>query len=576
MRLDNGRIAADATERIHMANFDDLVDEFLRDEFEESPVNASGLGLTEYDDRLDDLSAEAFDRRRFKAAAWRTRFAAVADIGPTTDQCIDRDLAVAMMTGREVMADWLAWRRDPVTYSGPITNGLFGLFLHRLRPESELVEAAVARLAQAPRALEQGRANLDARLAHPLILERGRDAARGAARYVRDLLPGEAAAPRDRERLADAGAEAARALESWAAHLDEMARVATGTWQLSEERYTRLLHDREALPYDARSLRERGRSEYKRLAAEMAALSRRAWGTDDWNSVVERANGDHPRTEEEMRRAYAAWTEKARAFLVETGLITIPEGESCEVLPSPPFQRPLLGVASYQQPPAFAPSLLGHFFVPYAPDGASAAEIQKRLAANSFGHIPTTTVHEAYPGHHWHLVVRKARARRLRRVLGTPYFTEGWGLYSERLMRERGFFTEPIQDLNHLKATLFRAARIIVDTSLHLGEMTHDEAVRFMVERTATPEPTARAEVGRYCWWPTQASSYLTGCLEILRIRDRYLESRGLQTDSAATAPVEVLRDFHDRLAESGSLPLGLAERALLGPRQDSAEATIS
>jgi len=548
-----------------MTDFDRVVDELLAEEFEESPVNASGLGLTEYDDRLDDLSAEAFDRRQARAAAWGLRFAAMPDVELTPDERIDRDLAVAMMAGRSVMAEWMPWRRDPVTYSGPIANGLFGLFLNRLRPDSELVDAAVARLAQAPRALEQGRANLDGRLAHPLILGRGRDAARATARYVRELLPGEAGMERDRARLADAGAEAGRALDEWASHLDEMARTATGSWQLGEERYTRLLREREALPYAARSLRDRGRAEYDRLSTEMRDLSRSAWGTDDWNAVLERSNEDHPATEEEMRRSYEDWTAKARQFLVDSGLITIPEGESCEVLPSPPFQRPLLGVASYMSPPAFAPSLQGHFFVPFAPEGASAAEIQKRLAANSYGHIPTTTVHEAYPGHHWHLVVRKTSSRRLRRVLGTPYFNEGWGLYAERLMRERGFFTEPIQELNHLKATLFRAARIIVDTSLHLGEMDYEEAIRFMVEKTATPEPTARAEVGRYCWWPTQASAYLTGCLEILRIRDRFLESRGLPAGSAASAPVAVMREFHDRLAASGSLPLGLAERALLG-----------
>jgi len=548
-----------------MTDFDRVVDELLAEEFEESPVNASGLGLTEYDDRLDDLSAEAFDRRQARAAAWGLRFAAMPDVELTPDERIDRDLAVAMMAGRSVMAEWMPWRRDPVTYSGPIANGLFGLFLNRLRPDSELVDAAVARLAQAPRALEQGRANLDGRLAHPLILGRGRDAARATARYVRELLPGEAGMERDRARLADAGAEAGRALDEWASHLDEMARTATGSWQLGEERYTRLLREREALPYDARSLRDRGRAEYDRLSTEMRDLSRSAWGTDDWNAVLERSNEDHPATEEEMRRSYEDWTAKARQFLVDSGLITIPEGESCEVLPSPPFQRPLLGVASYMSPPEFAPSLQGHFFVPFAPEGASAAEIQKRLAANSYGHIPTTTVHEAYPGHHWHLVVRKTSSRRLRRVLGTPYFNEGWGLYAERLMRERGFFTEPIQELNHLKATLFRAARIIVDTSLHLGEMDYEEAIRFMVEKTATPEPTARAEVGRYCWWPTQASAYLTGCLEILRIRDRFLESRGLPAGSAASAPVAVMREFHDRLAASGSLPLGLAERALLG-----------
>ena len=101
-------------------------------------------------------------------------------------------------------------------------------------------------------------------------------------------------------------------------------------------------------------------------------------------------------------------------------------------------------------------------------------------------------------------------------------------------MRERGFFEDPIHELHHLNATLFRAARIIVDTSLHLGEMTFDEAVAFMMDKAAMPEPVARAEVGRYCWWPTQASSYLTGCLEILAIRDRYLAARGFATRRAA------------------------------------------
>ena len=548
-----------------MADFESLIDEFLHEEYEESPVNASGLGLTEYDERLDDLSAAAFARRESRATEWRGRFRAVPDAELSADERIDRDLAAAILTGRTIMADWIPWRRDPVVYSGPVTSGLFGLFLHRLRPERELVDAAIARLGEAPRVLEQGRANLDPTLAHPLILARGRDAARGAARYVRDLLPGEAGTEQDRVRLADAGAKAARALDAWAGYLDEMARRATGSWQLGEDRYTRLLREREALPYDTRGLRDRGRAEYDRLSSEMRGLTRRAFGTDDWNSVLERSNEDHPRTEEEMRRTYADWTARARSFLVETGLITIPEGETCDVQPSPPFQRPLIGVASYTSPPAFAESLAGHFFVPFAPDGAPPEEVQKRLAANSFGHIPTTSVHEAYPGHHWHLVVRKSKSRRLRRVLGTPYFNEGWALYAERLMRERGFFTEPIQELNHLKATLFRAARIVVDTSLHVGEMSYEDAIRFMVEKTATPEPTARAEVGRYCWWPTQASSYLTGCLEILRIRDRYLESRGQPAGSAPTAPVELIRDFHDRLAESGSLPLGLAERAVMG-----------
>ena len=130
-------------------------------------------------------------------------------------------------------------------------------------------------------------------------------------------------------------------------------------------------------------------------------------------------------------------------------------------------------------------------------------------------------------------------------------------------MRERGFFEDPIHELHHLNASLFRAARIVVDTSLHLGEMTHDEAVAYMQDKAAMPEPVAKAEVGRYCWWPTQASSYLTGCLEILAIRERYLAARGFAGVSPRDVPIAVLRRFHDALATSGALPLGLAERAV-------------
>ncbi|HSH21952.1 MAG TPA: DUF885 domain-containing protein, partial [Candidatus Caenarcaniphilales bacterium] len=368
----------------------------------------------------------------------------------------------------------------------------------------------------------------------------------------------------ERDRLAGAGAEAGAALEEFATFLEDLKARATGDWQLGEERYSRLLRERESLSMDARELREMGQREYDRLDAEMRELAHRIRGTDDWRQVLEEANEDHPASEEEMRVAYEDWTSRSRAFLEQTGLVTLPPGEECAVVPSPVFQRPVIGVASYIAPPMFSDRLLGHFFVPFAPDGTPPDEVQKRLKANSFGGIPTTAVHEAYPGHHWHLTTCKVNAGRLRRVFGTPYFSEGWALYAERVMRERGFFTDPLHELYHLEATIFRAARIVVDTSLHMGEMSYDEAVEFMTTKVPLPEPTARAEVGRYCWWPTQASAYLTGCLEILRIRDRFLEARGEAATTAAEVDAGVIREFHDLIASSGRLPLGLAERAVM------------
>ena len=539
--------------------------DLLAADFAASPVLGSSVGRTEFDHLLDDLSAQAFEARDTTAAALLARLDAIDGAALTPDEAIDRDLARAVLRGRLILAPFRAWRRDPVTYSGPITGGLFTLFLHRLRPESELVDAAVARLARAGDAIDAGIANLDPALAHPLIVERGLGAARGAARYVRDLVWLDVEDPAARERLRAAGEQAAPHLDRWVAHLEALLPRAHGSWQLGEAGYTAILRERETLADDARSLRERGRAELARLGAEMRDVARAMTGNENYVEVLRHDDEHHPPTEPAMLEAYAEATARARAFLVETGLVTLPAGESCAVVPSPVFQRPVLGVASYIAPPAFSDRLRGHFFVPFAPDGTPEAEVQARLANNSFGSIPTTSVHEAYPGHHWHLVMRKANPSDVRRVYSTPYFNEGWALYAERVMRERGFFREPIHVLHHLNATLFRAARIVVDTSLHLGEMTFDEAVAFMVDRAAMPEPVAKAEVGRYCWWPTQASSYLTGCLEILAIRERYLAARGYEDEDPADVPIDVLRDFHDAIASSGALPLGLAARAVLG-----------
>ena len=541
-----------------------VLSDLLRADFAASPVSASGYGLTAYDDRLDDVSSDALRARDAYAADFLARLETIGDEGLTADEAIDRDLARAVLRGRLIMAPFEAWKRDPVTYSAPITSGVFALFLHRLRGEADLVDASVARLEGVGALVDAGIANLDADLAHPLIVERGLNAAKGAVRYVRDLAWLDVQDPAARARMRTAGEGAAVQLERYVAHLESFLPRAAGSWQLGESSYSRILREREVLPDDARSLRERGQREFDRLDAEMSGLAKDATGNADYVAVLRENDADHPTTEQAMLEAYTDWTERARRFLVDTGLVTLPAGETCAVVPTPVFQRPILGVASYTAPPSFSDRLKGHFFVPFAPDGASEEEIQGRLSNNSYGSIPTTSVHEAYPGHHWHLVMRKANPSEVRRVYGTPYFNEGWALYSERVMRERGFFEDPLHELQHLSATLFRAARIIVDTSLHLGEMTFDEAVAFMRDKAALPEPVAIAEVGRYCWWPTQASSYLTGCLEILEIRRRYLDARGFVGTDPRDVPVEVIRDFHDAIASSGSLPLGLADRAVM------------
>ena len=539
-----------------MPSFAELTTEFLDAEFADSPVRASSLGLTEYDEQLDDLSEGAFERRRSHDAAWLERFHDL-DGNLNFEEQIDRDLVVSILRGRQIVEDWEVWRRQPDVYLNPGMSGIFTLFLHQLRPMPELVDAAVARMRQVPENLEDGKRNLRPEMVPGIFLDRAANQARAGARYVREILPAQIEDDSLRAKLAEAGEAAASAYEAYVAFLDEMRPSATGEWALGEERYSALLREKELLGFGARELRDRGQAAYDDLAAELTRIARELKGTDDWKAVLDEFNEDHPRTPEEMRLGYEEWTERSRQYLREQRLVSFPDGEECAVVPSPHFQRPVLAVASYMQPPPFSDRMKGHFFVPYPPDGANDDEVQKRLASNAYPGIPTTSVHEAYPGHHWHLVMMKANPSRLRQVYRTPYFSEGWALYAERMMREQGFFTDLRHEMFQYEATIFRAARIVVDTSLHMGEMTWDEAVEFMTRHTALTEPTAKAEVTRYCAWPTQASSYLTGCLEIVRIREAFFAKRG-------ASDTDALRDFHDGITGSGGLPIALAERAVL------------
>lgn len=536
------------------SEIDTLVDEYLAWLWDVNPVLATGLGIDGHDDRVPDLSAGAFARKAQQENAWLDRFRALGDDVLNPVERIDRDLAVSTLRGAQLEHDWAVWRRNPDTYLTPLLNGVFLLFLHRGHPDEHLARSAAARLRAVPDVLADGRANLDPSLASPLLVTRARGQAMAGIAYARDLVPAEVPEGPLRTELIEAGEVAAKAFQEFATYLEALGDKATGEWAIGEELYSSLLMEREGLGYGARELRDRGQAAYDELAADMRRRTKEIAGHEDWRRLLEELNADHPGSPEAMRDAYADWTEKARAFCRDNQLVTLPEGEECVVEPSPPFQRPVLAVASYMTPPAFRAGRTGHFFVPFPPEGTSAEDVRKRLSTNSFHSIPTISVHEAYPGHHWHLTWALGQPRPLRKVVGTAYFVEGWGLYSEELMKEQGFFTDPRHELCQVDARLFRAARMIVDTSLHLGEMTTEEATRFMSEKASLSEPTARTEVMRYCTWPTQAASYLTGALEIARIRDRWFaEARGS------------LREFHDAIGGSGRMPLNLAERAVMG-----------
>ncbi|WP_298331202.1 DUF885 family protein [Asticcacaulis sp.] len=168
--------------------------------------------------------------------------------------------------------------------------------------------------------------------------------------------------------------------------------------------------------------------------------------------------------------------------------------------------------------------------------------------------LPTLTYHEAIPGHHLQIAIQMETEGlpRLRKVGGFSAFSEGWALYSELLAAEMGMYeSDPLGYIGYLQSALFRAIRLVVDTGMHAKRWSREEAIRYFVATNGDQESSATTEIERYCVWPGQALSYMTGKIQWVRLRDRMKAQLGSKFD---------IKAFHDRGLTAGPVPLAVLE----------------
>ncbi|MGL2964246.1 DUF885 domain-containing protein [Flavobacterium sp. RSB2_4_14] len=167
--------------------------------------------------------------------------------------------------------------------------------------------------------------------------------------------------------------------------------------------------------------------------------------------------------------------------------------------------------------------------------------------------LEATFLHEAIPGHHYQLSLQRENIKnpKFRRFASYSAFSEGWALYVESLGEELGCYTDPYQKMGAYGMEIHRAIRLVVDTSLHTGKMTREEAIKYMMDNESIAERNATAEIERYMAMPGQALSYKTGELKIKELRDKYKNKLGDKFSLMA---------FHDALLQAGSMPLSVLE----------------
>ncbi len=536
-----------------------LTDRYLSFISEHHPVSATFLGLHSRDDTLGDLSGSAIKSSRDAMARLLADLDAL-DIEPcvgggesvvgTTADRVDAEVLRSALRGGIFRYDVLrSHELDPGYYVGTALYGCNQLLMRDFAPIAERVALFTSRLRDVPRVLEACERNV----ADPptVFATVAAEMARGGVRLLSEVGPRlSREVPPAAGALEEASSNASRAFTEAAERFDELAESSETPFHVGREAYDWLTREIHLLDLDAAQIVEIGRRAVEETTRAMERVAAEIDPSSDWRQVMERLQRNHPDAGG-LRACYASEMARARDFVIEHGLVTIPTGESLKVVDTPTFLRTVLPYAAYGPPGPFEEEQRGLFYVTPVDASASADEQERQLMGHWVDNIRVIALHEGYPGHHLQLVRANRVPSKTRKLAGSNLFIEGWALYCEEMMREAGFFSDAPTRLCQLGATLWRAARIVVDVGLQCGGMSLKEAAEYMISRAALRPDKAAAEVKRYASHPTQPSSYLLGKRAIMSIRDRYEASAGAKFD---------LREFHDRLLDLGSVPPSLAE----------------
>ncbi len=530
-----------------------LVRSHFEDLLEREPVYATYLGVHELDDRLGDMSRDAHLDLIAAEKRFLVDLEAIDPVGLSAPNTLEREMAI--LWSRRLVFDeevHRTWDRR-VTAGETLGDALFLLFARDFAPFPERLDAIASRMEAAPAALLQVRDRLaDSPVA--LWLELELEAVASLPGFFDVILDAAAGASGDdtRYRRLERAADGAKsALEDYGAWIREQLPHAGSEFALGREQLDELIGLRAFDGLTADEILDIG---WQQLDLNHAARRNAAAELDPSATeleVLERVKRDHPATFDEALAEYQDVMARARTFVEQEGLATIPGDAPLDVLATPDYLRRMTPFAAYFAPAAFDRPRRGIYIVTPSVDDDPGAMLEHNRSS-----ISNTSIHEAYPGHHLQLSAALERPTLTRLIIDAPEFVEGWGMYSEQMMREHGFDATPAHRMALATDAIWRACRIILDIRLHRGEVGTAEATDFLVEHTGFERPNAEAEVQRYTFTPTYQLSYLLGKVLILRLRE---DERRRLGDRFS------LREFHDALLWTGSVPLSFHRRFLAG-----------
>jgi uncharacterized protein (DUF885 family) len=543
-----------------------LFEEYWQATMERSPEYASVLGDTRYNDRISDYSVKAENAWLAREDEFLMKLAAIDSTGFTDQEKISRDLLLRQFADDAEAAGFKEWEMPLNQMSG----------IHTTYPQlvAQLSFATVkdyddwiARLHALPKAFEQVITNLsigieDGRVPPRYLLEKALDQVKELANEKPEDSPlalplksfPAAIKPAERERIKaemlDAIAkEVLPAYKRFARFLEvsyiPAGRAEPGITALPDgaKYYAFSIRRTTTTDLTAAQIHQIGLDEVKRDEAQMLAIAQKLGFADlaSFRASLKTNPKLHPASPEALLAAYRGYLGPMQAVLPKY-FGRLPKAPF-EVDPVPEYLEKTSAPAYYEAG---------------TPDGSRPGRLRIdtwNAASRNLYAVEAIAYHEGLPGHHLQISIAQelTDVPTFRKHQHYTAYIEGWGLYSERLGKDVGFYQDPYSDYGRLEADIWRAIRLVVDTGVHSQHWTRQQMVDYFHQHSNIDETSIQAEVDRYIAWPSQALAYKIGQLKILELRERAKSALGNNFD---------LRAFHDQVLDTGALPLDvLSER---------------
>ncbi len=539
-----------------------LFDQFWEASLEHSPEFASSIGDKRYNDRISDYSVKAQNAWVEREQSYMLKLAAIDPTGFNDSEKTSREIMMRDFAEDIESTEFKEWEM-PVNQMGGIYSSFPQLVAQLSFTTVKDYDDWIARLKAIPNAFDQVTANMsigmeDRRVPPKYLLAK----ALGQVKQLAGEKPEEsplamplkkfpaaiAAADQERikaEMLAVIGKQVLPAYQRFARFMEvsyvPAGREEPGIAALPDgaKYYEFSIRRTTTTDLTAEQIHQIGLDEVKKDEADMLAIAQKL-GFQDLKSF--RASlKSNPKmkatSRDQLLETYRGYLGPMKAKLPEL-FGRLPKAPF-EVVPVPDFLEKTSAPAYYESgtPDGSRPGRL--FIDTYNPT-------DRNLYA-----VESIAYHEGLPGHHLQISIAQEQTDvpTFRKFEGFTAYAEGWGLYSERLGKDVGFYTDPYSDYGRLEADIWRAIRLVVDTGVHSKHWTRQQMVDFFHEHSNIDETSIQAEVDRYIAWPSQALAYKIGQLKILELRDRSKKALGAKFD---------IRGFHDQVLDAGALPLDL------------------